>query len=55
MWPELSASAISSNRSAMLDDIPICISTGFNCAAGASLYARSSLPIAAPTIFAVSM
>jgi hypothetical protein len=40
MWPELSASAISSNRSAMLDDIPICISTGFNCAAGTSLYVR---------------
>src|ERR1700680_1228815 len=54
MWPELSASAISSNRSAMLDDIPICISTGFNCTAGTSLYARSALPIAAPTIFATS-
>src|ERR1039457_947467 len=54
MWPELSASAISSNRSAMLDDIPIWISTGFNCAAGTWLYARSALPIAAPTIFATS-
>src|SRR5580658_8106448 len=54
IWPEFWAAAISSNRSAMLDDIPICISMGFSCSARTSVYARSGLPIATPTIFATS-